>query len=259
VPVVNADAMATGTKEMTAVGRAAISRWLADEIFGKCFHPGLEAGLSQELKRIEGNVRFFAPPATSLEEQEAATSKVVQWRLTTMEGLSYRVNSAQAGQAKADFVQMAVAGLTAHLLSHLQEGAGNNIQGNATSIVELAVGIASHLPLESRDIVISYPLPGEAVQGFMKVEAPLPPLDHAENEDGGGEEEEKGEGKKKGEKGKGILAPGGGSAKKGASTSGEGTAEQKKEGAGKIRFAGFVGMEVRGRQWLYNPPVWTIS
>ncbi|KFY09146.1 hypothetical protein V491_08381, partial [Pseudogymnoascus sp. VKM F-3775] len=148
---------------MTAVGRATIARWLNDEIFGKCFHPSLDLGFSAELKRVEQNVRFFAAPPPNQDEADALTAKITQWRLTTMEGLAYRLNSAHAAQAKADFIQMAVSNLTAHLLNHLHDAADHGFEGNATSIIELAVGIATHLPCESRDIAICYPLPGDMV------------------------------------------------------------------------------------------------
>ncbi|KFY23520.1 hypothetical protein V493_05813 [Pseudogymnoascus sp. VKM F-4281 (FW-2241)] len=267
LPVVNPSALQTGTKEMTAVGRATISRWLNDEIFGKCFHPSLDLGFSAELKRVEQNVRFFAAPPPNQDEADALTAKITQWRLTTMEGLAYRLNSAHAAQAKADFVQMAVSNLTAHLMNHLHDSADHGFQGNATSIVELAVGIASHLPCESRDIAICYPLPGDMVTSYMKIEPALPPLEvdsKAEEADGkeGGKEEEGGKEGGKGKKdGKGQLkklAPGAAAAAAAAAAEQQQQTEIK-EGANNIRFAGFMGVEVRGRQWLYNPPVWTIS
>ncbi len=178
MPYVNQDAQRVGTKEMTAVGRAFISRWIVEEIFGKCFHPALDAEFSSELKKIEQNVRFAAPPATNQEESDALTAKIVQWRLTTVEGLSNKIFSTQNVQDKVDYSRMCVTNLTAHLINHLQDSASQGIEGNATSIVELAVGIASHLPLESRDICIIYPLPGEPVQSYMKVDPPLPPLEN---------------------------------------------------------------------------------
>ncbi len=264
-PVANVDAIKTGTKEMTAIGRAVISRWLNEEIWGKTFHPDLEIPLSEELKRIEKNIRFFGPPAATAADQGTLISKIVQWRLTTMEGLAHRLNDAHAQQVKGEFVQIKVAELTGFLLNHLQEQAAMNIQGNMTSIVELAVGIASHIPLESRDIVITYPMPGDAVQQYMKDEPGLPPLenyllegligDDTLGKTDGSEEKERSDKFKK-DKGK--------NGKKGQ-PSGP-TQEQlqemdrwKEEAKNKIRFAGFVGVEVRGRQWLYNPPVWTIG
>jgi hypothetical protein len=277
LPFVNQDAAKIGTKEMTAVGRACISRWIADEIFSRCFHPALDPELSTELKRIEQNVRRFATPPSTQEETDALTSKVVQWRLTTIEGLSQRLNSAQALDARSNFTDMAVSNLTAHLLNHLQDGSSaQNIQGNATSIIELAVGIASHLPLESRDIVISYPLPGEAIASFMKVEQSLPALDNPgqeplelnlnsndDKDEEAGKPENSGKLTKKQDKSKSMLTALGppqsssNGKKLSVSSSNSGEANEKFKD-GRIRFAGFMGIEVRGRQWLYNPPVWTI-
>jgi hypothetical protein len=259
-PFVNVDAMKTGSKEMTAVGRAAISRWIADEIFGRCFHPSLNINLSAELKNIEHNLRFYGPQPTTTAEHETLTTKIVQWRLTTMEGLSYIVGSEHSQEARKEYTQLCVNRLTAYLMEHLEESSAPNIEGNATSIVELAVGIASHLPLESRDIIIRYPLPGDHIQSCMRVEAPLPPLESmADSDNGNGgpstkkdDNQEDAKAKRLG-KSKSVVQR---KPEAGTETSGEG---KVKDGADKVRFAAFMGVEVRGRQWLINPPVWTIS
>lgn len=283
-PYVNQDAQKVGTKEMTAVGRACISRWIFDEIFQKCFHPGLDIDLSLDLKRIEQNVRLVAPHATSQEEADALDSKIIQWKLTTIEGLSFRLNSPKCADAKSAFTQMAVSNLTAHLVSHLQSPPPQGIEGNATSIIELAVGIASHLPLESRDISITYPLPGDIVIPPMKVEQPLPPLDNPGVETSSETEgvsdpidskettteseasKDGGKTAKKQDKPKTMhsttTSSTGANGKKpiagGAETGDSKGAKERVDGLQKVRFAGFMGVEVRGRQWLIPAPVWTI-
>jgi hypothetical protein len=281
-PYVNVDAQKVGGKEMTAVGRATISRWIADEIFNKCFHPSLDPELSIELKRIEQNIRWASSPATSAEELDALTSKVIQWKLTTVEGLGYQLNSSESTEHKARFTQIAVTKLTAQLLQHLLDPAPQGIEGNATSIVELAVSIACHLPLESRDISITYPLPGDMVLPTMKVEPALPPLENPQflnldesgstnseaKEDPSSMEGVKGElGRLKKQDKTKLAAQGSGNGKKlsittGSGELGDGKANKdrnREDGSQRIRFAGFMGVEVRGRQWLINPPVWTIS
>jgi hypothetical protein len=286
-PLVNQDALKVGTKEMTAVGRAAISRWIYDEIFMKCFHPSLEPPLSIELRRIEQNLRFSAVPSSNQEEMDALTSKVIQWKLATVEGLGHHLNSPDSAETKARFIQLAVTNLTAHLLNYLQDPAPQGIEGNATSIVELAVGIATHLPLESRDISITYPLPGDPVLPSMKVEASLPALENQaadaaqdaesssthsdpKDADNGSAEGSKGDAKlskKTDPKSKGMLSAltsqqGSNNGKK-MSTSAPGTNEpsdnKAKDGIQRVRFAGFMGVEVSGRHVLVNPPIWTIS
>lgn len=244
-------------------------------------------GLSAELKRIEQNIRFFASPSTNQEESDMLTSKVVQWKLSTVEGLGYVLNSSESHETKGMFTQMAVSNLTAHLIQHLHEPAPQGIEGNATSIIELAVGIASHLPLESRDISIVYPLPGDTVLPTFKIEALLPALENpgpdpsgdadggsmqSDSKDQNSEADGKGEtsgqklSKKPHDKGKNppqLQAQNSVSGKK-MSVSGAGAGEpgqekgKDRDGPQKIRFAGFVGVEVRGRQWLVNPQVWTI-
>ncbi len=54
---VNQDAMNIGKQEMTAVGRACITKFIVDEIFSRTLQPGLEAELRRNLKAVEQNIR----------------------------------------------------------------------------------------------------------------------------------------------------------------------------------------------------------
>jgi len=285
---VNQDALKIGKQEMTAVGRACITKFLVDEIFSKTFHPGLEGELSSHLKVIEQNIRRFSPALNNQEESDALTAKVVQWRLATLEGLKDVLNSPESEEYKKQFSRVATTNLTAGLINSLQEPVPPGIEDSAHMIVELAVSIASNLPLESRDIAIIYPMPGDMLQPFiMKMEAGIPALeipggDSPSDADGAstasGEKEEsskegdKGDGKLRKEKTKssgGMLQAmmGGVSStsgnKKAPSLQTEGSTESKKapteDGAQKVRFSGFVGVEVRGRQVLLKAPVWAVS
>lgn len=285
-PYVTADALKTGKQEMTAVGRAVITRWVVDEIFNRCFHPGLEPELSKQLKTIEQNIRHFSYTLNSQEEYDALTSKVVSWRMTTLEGLQDVLRSAEADDHKTNFTRLATNNLTAHLFQHLTEPAPVGVDGSVGMIVELAVGIASNLPLESRDVAIIYPLPEQPVQtNLMEVEkTPLPPLEGRSSDasdegtagDGGAKESSKD--RRGGDKARsGMLNTihhtigGGGSSASGPPgsrkgsiadsstlpTAPSGAASQSKD-AGRVRFAGSFGVEVRGRHVLVKAPVWTI-
>jgi hypothetical protein len=291
-PYVNQDALKVGKQEMTAVGRAVITRFLVDEVFNKSFHPGLEGELSTNLKSIEQNIRRFSPALNNQEESDALTAKVVQWRLATLEGLKDVVNSPESEDYRKQFSRVATTNLTASLINFLQEPVPAGIEDSAHMIVELAVSIAANIPLESRDISIIYPMPGDPVQPlFMKIETGVPPLENpgvdtssevdASSTGSGDKEEaikesEKGDGKLRKEKTKGpgmLQGLMGGSSqgerapKKQTSVSSQNPTEGSSEGKGKIssedgpqkvRFAGFVGVEVRGRQMLGKAPVWTV-
>lgn len=287
---VTADALKTGKQEMTAVGRAVITRWVVDEIFNRCFHPGLEPELSKQLKTIEQNIRHFSYTLNSQEEYDALTSKVVSWRMTTLEGLQDVLRSAEADDHKANFTRLATGNLTAHLFQHLTEPAPVGVDGSVGMIVELAVGIASNLPLESRDVAIIYPLPEQPIQAnLMEVEkTALPPLEgrssdaSEEGTAGDGANKESSKERARGDKAttrSGMLntihhTKGGGSSdasgglpgsRKGSivadsstlPTAPSGAASQSKD-AGRVRFAGSFGVEVRGRHVLVKAPVWTI-
>jgi hypothetical protein len=289
---VNQDALKIGKQEMTGVGRACITRFLVEEIFSKTFHPGLEGELSTNLKNIEQNIRRFSPTLNNQEESDALTAKVVQWRLATLDGLRDVLNSSESEEHKKQFARVATTNLTANLMNFLTEPAPAGIEDSAHMIVELAVSIASNLPLESRDISIVYPVPGDLLQPFiMKVEGGIPALENPGAETssemdasstGSGEKDEttSKEGDKadvkatRKEKTKstggmlqammGVSSAGAGAGKKAAAPAAESSSDGKskastEDGAQKVRFAGFVGVEVRGRQMLSKAPVWTVG
>jgi hypothetical protein len=281
---VNQEALKIGKQEMTAVGRACITKFLIEHIFSKTFHPGLETGLSCSLKTIEQNIRRFSPILNNQEESDALTAKVVQWRLATLEGLRDVLNSPECDEHRRDFSRAATTNLTAELITYLQDPVPPGLEEYAHNIVELAVSIASNLPLESRDIAISYPLPGDHLQPFlMKVETGIPPLDNpgadcdevdnsstgsVDRDEGQKESEKPGKLHKENKKGGGMMQAimGGSTAagkKSSASTQVEGPPEPKskssEDGSQKIRFAGFLGIEVKGRQVLGKAPVWTLG
>ena len=174
---VNKDAVSIGKQEMTAAGRSFISKWVVDEVFNKYFHPDLEPSLSAQLKAIQLNVRRFAPPTQSVEEEEYLTSKVINWRLATLEGLQDALRSPQCPANRAQLTDMLKERLIAALSVHLQDPPPSDLEGGVHMIIELVVSIAIHLPVESRDVVIEYFMPGYSImQEQMKLESGIPPL-----------------------------------------------------------------------------------
>ncbi|EFR00592.1 hypothetical protein MGYG_03597 [Nannizzia gypsea CBS 118893] len=174
--VVNEDAHTVGTKEMTAVGRACLTRWIVDELFDRYFHPGLEPNLSRQLKQIERNVRRMGKFVTE-EEQENHLSKVSSWRRTTLDGLGDIFQSKLADDHRAVLTRNLVEKLTASLEMNLKTPPPPGLENGVAMIVELAVGISANIPLESRDISIEYFLPGATItESHMKIETTLPPL-----------------------------------------------------------------------------------
>lgn len=298
---VSAEALKTGKQEMTAVGRAVITRWIVEEIFLSCFHPGLDPALSKQLKEVEQNIRRFSYTLNSQEEYDALTSKVVSWRMTTLEGLQNVLQSPNSANHRQEFTRRTISNLTTALFQHLADPPPAGVEGSASTIVELTVGIAANLPLESRDVAIIYPLPQDTIQtDLMDVEkTPLPPID-TRPPDSDGDADSRGEdsGKDTGadmnsssrERNKSragmsatstlsslfssapaALVPGAGNSRKGSVAS---TTRRKSSYAAtdsttnlalppkdpnKVRFAGFLAVEVRGRQVLVKAPVWTLG
>ena len=290
-PHVNKEATTSTTKEMTAVGRSCISRWLVDEILDRFFHPSLEPNLSCQLKIIEKNLRRFAPPTTTDEEKEALLAKISSWRLSTLDGLQDMLATAEAAQFRDALTDDLIKGLTSSLMTNLKEPAPMGLDTGVAGIVELAVGIAANLPLESRDVYVDYVMPGTLYnETYMKVEASLPPLtnpgersdDAADSNESSDEKDEDRESakdvptqaqqqqqqqqaaaqqqppKKKGMFG-GLMT----SSKKSSSStppgSSRGPAPETQPSAPKeerVRFAAFMAVEVRGRHTLVKAPVY---
>lgn len=281
-PHVNKDAAATGTKEMTAVGRACITRWLVDEILDRHFHPALEPGLSSQLKIIEKNLRRFAAPTPSDEEKDALLAKIANWRLATLDGLQEMLSSPQAAECRAALTSNLIEKLSGSLEMHLKDPAPPGLEGGVSMIVELAVGIAANLPQESRDVFVEYVLPGAVInETYMKVDGALPALTNpgegsiidvndrasiasVDDKDGASgeadreslKEREQGGGKKKTMFG-GLIAKKNAPAEKDGSRgglSGQGPPGAPKEE--RVRFAAFMAVEVRGRSVLVKAPVY---
>ncbi|GAB7351671.1 hypothetical protein MBLNU459_g2268t1 [Dothideomycetes sp. NU459] len=174
---INKDAIALGRQEMTAAGRAIISQWLVDDVFDKYFHPDIDAVLSEQLKTMQKNIRRFAPPPQSHEDEEYLTSKVVTWRLTTLEGLQELLRSPAAADNRAQLTDLLKHRLMTALQSHLDNPPMSDLDGGVHMIIELAVAMISHLPQESRDVHIEYFHPGTAINyESMKPESGIPAL-----------------------------------------------------------------------------------
>jgi hypothetical protein len=177
-PFINKDAHHVGTKEMTAVGRACITRWVIDEILDRYFHPRLEPGLSSELKVIEKNIRSAGRNQVLGEEQrEDMVVKLTSWRLTTLEGLADSMAADQGREYEQQLTNMLMEKLTASLQVNLNEPPPPGLESGVGMIVELAIGLASSLPQESRDVCVEYYMPGSLInETYMKLEPGIPPL-----------------------------------------------------------------------------------
>ncbi|KAI9739136.1 MAG: hypothetical protein M1834_007349 [Cirrosporium novae-zelandiae] len=288
--VVNKDATTIGTKEMTAVGRACITRWLVDEIFDRYFHPALEPGLSSQLKIIEKNIRRFAAAPQSEEEREALISKVSTWRLTTLDGLQEVLASPQATEYRTGLTTLLGEKLNASLQMNLNDPPPPDLVGGVSMIIELAVGISANIPQESREVYVQYFSPGAPVNSeFMNIETPLPALtnpgasppegvdaDHKSAHSGDTpsmqewtddadrdsiKEQSHGHAKKKSVFG-GFLGKKSTPSSESVNTRGSGgnggapvvVAGPKEE---RIRFAAFMAAGVRGKSMLLKAPVYT--
>ncbi|EKG12564.1 hypothetical protein MPH_10314 [Macrophomina phaseolina MS6] len=177
---VNADAAKIGQREMTAVGRAVISKWLLDEIFNKFFHPDLDQHLSRQLKNCHINIRKNAPLAANAEEEEALTAKLINWRLATTEGFADQLRGPQALTNRELLITSLNESLTATMELYVVDPNHEDfkeLKANVPPIIELAVNILSHLPMESREIAIEHYPPGHGIMGEqMTVESGIPAL-----------------------------------------------------------------------------------
>ncbi|RMJ21068.1 hypothetical protein PHISP_08061 [Aspergillus sp. HF37] len=239
---VNEDALATGKREMTAIGRAAVSRWVVDEVFARHFHPGLEPTLSMQLKGIELSLRQQQVRAATEEDKENAIAKISNWRRATFDGLGDTLQDKMAEDNRAQLTDHLIAKLVASLEMNLADPPPADLEGNARTIVENTIGIAEKIPLESRDVCVDYFLPGTPLnETLMKPETGLPPPTNvkAEPEE---RDEEGSEGSEEGstrEKTRSVF--------KTLMKRASGRGGEKKEEVQRIRFASFMSAEVRGK------------
>jgi hypothetical protein len=175
--VVNKTAVETGKQEMTAVGRAFISHWLVENIFEKYFHPDLEPGFSTQLQSIAMNIRKFSPACHSPEDEDSLAAKIINWRLATLEGLADTLRAPQAAKYRQELTETLNEKLIGSLQMHMNDPAPPDLNGGVPMIIELAISVAQHLPLESREVHIEYFPPGHSiVPDFMKIESGIPAL-----------------------------------------------------------------------------------
>lgn len=283
---VNKDAVATGKQEMTAAGRSFISSWLVDEVFDKCFHPDLHPILSAQLKTVQRNIRRYAPPTQSAEEDEYLTAKVVNWRLSTLEGLQDALRSGDCPMHRAQLTDQLKESLIAALTAHLQDPPPSDLEGGVHMIIELVVSIAIHLPLESRDVQIEYFTPGFFIlPEQMKLEGGIPPLvtsiaddaaerasmksaasDITDMTDSGSHDQPMkkrsmlsaltGTGKKSSHAAQGKHAGAGGSSS--SLNRPESAPSAKENEPPRVRMAAGIGVQIRGKSVLVKAPVFSI-
>ena len=188
-PFVNKDAITVGKQEMTAVGRAFISRWLIEEVFNKYFHPGLDIEVSKELKAIQNNIRGHGTALQTGEEEDALTSKIINWRLATTDGLGPVLNAPESTDRRNNLIELLDAQLVSSLTEHMTETPAG-LEGGVHMITELAVMILMHLPYESRDVVIEWFSPlslfdervMKAESGIPTLTAPMAPMESIESD-----------------------------------------------------------------------------
>ncbi|KAJ5231181.1 hypothetical protein N7489_011889 [Penicillium chrysogenum] len=175
--MVTDDALSVGTKEMTAVGRAVISRWLVEEVFQRYFHPSLEPAFSVQLKNIEMNLRRQRP--SSDEDRENASARLSYWRRTTFDGLSDSLAGPEAQKHRVELVEHLIVELAAFMGSQLHETALPGLEASVRMIIENSINITEKIPLEARDVCVDYFPPGISLaEQYMKVEGQLPALSH---------------------------------------------------------------------------------
>jgi hypothetical protein len=173
-PVCNKDAHAVGTKEMTAVGRACITRWLYETVFQQVFHPAIDHSVSRNLKHIEQNLRRQGQSGHIYtdEQRDDLLTKITTWRLTTIEGLQDQLASKFAHQYQENLIQYLTENLTESLKNNLNDPPPPGLQESVATIIGQAVSICANIPMESRDIWIEYFMPGTQInETYMKVES----------------------------------------------------------------------------------------
>ncbi|EPS33151.1 hypothetical protein PDE_08113 [Penicillium oxalicum 114-2] len=288
----------TTAKEMTAAGRAVISRWLVEEVFHRHFHPRLDPALSIQLKSIEMNLRRQQVRPPTEEERENVLVRISNWRRTTFDGLGDVLSTPAAQKHRDGLVDYLTADLAGFLSSQLHESAQPGLEAGVRMIIENTLNITEKIPLEARDVSVEYFLPHSSFdEAYMKTEGVLPPLTHqpsppppATPADVDGEEGGAPEGSSEASlassslsagdagsappqktprksvfgalMGRRPLGPASGRSPAGAMHEEKLPPVDDRENASRIRFASFLAVEVRGKGTpvvLVKAPVWLLA
>ena len=163
---------------MMALGRAVVSRWLMEEVFQRHFHPGLDPGLSIQLKTIEMNLRRQQMrPVTDEDRENAIVFKLSNWRRTTFDGLGDTLANPTAQEHRAELIEHLTVELATFLSTQLQDQALPGLEAGVRMIIENTINIIEKIPLEARDVCVEYFPPNISFHdNYMKVEGQLPPL-----------------------------------------------------------------------------------
>ncbi|KAJ5779820.1 hypothetical protein N7457_007540 [Penicillium paradoxum] len=287
--MVTDDALSVGAKEMLAVGRAIVSRWLVEEVFQRYFHPALNPTFSVHLKAVEMNLRRQRP--SSDEDRENASARISYWRRTTFDGLSDSLVGREADENRIELVEHLIMELAAFLGSQLDDSVLSGLEASVRMIIENSINIIEKIPLEARDVCVDYFPPGVSlVEQYMKIEGQLPALSHPppppsepdQLEEPAGMEGDTSSGSTTGVIEKALPVQqrhqkrslfGGLVGRKHASSENSrqppapGPVEDKSESADtpsnpRIRFAAFLAVEVRGKgpaTVLIKSPVWLVE
>ena len=283
--VATEDAISQGTKEMMALGRAVISRWLVEEVFERHFHPGLDPTFSLQLKNIEMNLRRQQMRLATDEDRENAIAKLSNWRRTTFDGLGDTLTTPAAQEHRTELIEHLTVELANFLRTQLHEQALPGLEAGVRMIIENTINIIEKIPLEARDVFVEYFPPNIAFhENYMKIEGQLPPLTHqppppadqemdeaaAEGDDaspasnstgGGGDGTSPAprESKKKSVFGALMGRRSGGGSEPSRPPTGD---KVEPTEPARIRFAAFMTVEVRGKgpaTVLVKAPVWLIE
>ncbi|KAJ5135984.1 hypothetical protein N7448_004538 [Penicillium atrosanguineum] len=259
--LVTDEAVSTGTKEMTSVGRAVISRWLAEELFHKYFHPGLETGLSLQLKSIEMNLRRQQMRPATDEDRENAIARLSNWRRTTFDGLGDMLADAAAQEHRAELIEHLSVELASFLSSQVHEAALPGLEAGSTSppnvtFVEVYMKVEGQLPPLSRQ---PPPPADQEPEDATGVESDSSP---ASISTGGGDGTSAAPRESKTKSVFGAIM--GRKGNEPRPTAGHVPEEKSEpvEGPARIRFSSFLTVEVRGKgpsMVLVKAPVWMIE
>ncbi|GAP93384.2 putative nb-arc and ankyrin domain protein [Rosellinia necatrix] len=230
------DAMKTGKREMVAVGRAIITQWVVTEIFDKYYHPGLEGGMNHSLKVVEKSIRRSSHRIESNTQLDAT---VQTWRGATWAMIQHMLNSNQSQEKLIRLKETTTENLLASISQQLTSLQSPGIVENTSAIANYAIDIASDIATDTRDVVITLPQSGDLLRpDVMELQRGFPPLgrifddtrDHSQN------------------------TPALESYPKVITLTGQPDVNTER-----IRYAGFVAVEIVGYKVLRKAPVWALG
>ncbi|KAK9450444.1 uncharacterized protein V1518DRAFT_413859 [Limtongia smithiae] len=142
--------------------RAVLARWIAEEIFGRYLHPGIDLTLSMRLKKAEKRLARYYTPGEIAIWRRMLVRAVLPTAKPTVELTDTPEYNAHLEHAASSFLHTNIWNINAaNTMPENSVKPSQLVPANVLSLVENAFSLMATMSLETRYVMVTYPLPLE--------------------------------------------------------------------------------------------------